>query len=129
MKKELEEQRKNRLIEVYSYSGGCPTSGKEGYIITTDQKIYYYHEYFYVAPLLENKVTREGITEGKKLRNEKYQKIIRLIEEKILNKKLEYNQIFDAMFHIEGKYQGQKFNIINHLDLYDEINMIVRGEK
>ncbi len=127
--KELEELRKNRLIEVYSWFGRSPTSGTEGYIITTDQKIYYYHEYFYVAPLLENKVTREGITKGKKLDNKKYQKIIKLIEEKILNKKIEYNQVFDAMFHIDGKYKEQKFNIINNLDLYDEINMIVRGEK
>lgn len=129
MKNKLEELRKNILIEVYSWAGLSPIPGREGYIITKDQKIYHYHEYQRIAPYFEGKVTNEGISDGEKLSNEKYQKIIKFIEEKILNKTFDYIQIFDASFHIEGKYNKQSFNIINHLDLYEEINKIIRGGK
>ena len=102
MKNKLEELRKNILIEVYSWAGLSPTPGRSGFIVTKDQNIYYYHE---------------------------YQRIIKFIEEKILNKSYEYIQIFDASFHIVGNYNNQYFNIINHTDLYEEINKIIRGGK
>ena len=129
MKNKLEELRKNILIEVYSWAGLSPTPGRSGFIVTKDQNIYYYHEYQRIAPFLEGKVTKEGISKGEKLSNKKYQSIIKFIEEKILNKSFEYIRIFDASFHIEGNYNNQNFNIINHTDLYEEINKIIRGGK
>ena len=129
MKNKLEELRKNILIEVYSWAGLSPIPGRTGFIITKDQFIYYYHEYQRIAPSFEGKVTKEGISDGEKLSKQKYQKVIKFIEEKILDKQFEYLKIFDASFHIEGNYHNQNFNIVNHTDLYEEINKIIRGGK
>lgn len=129
MKEKLESLRKNILIELSSWAGLSLTPGVNSILITKDKKIYYYHQYHRIPISLEEKITKEGLTEGIKISDKKYQKLINIIKEKIINKNYEPNHIFDASFYIKGNYNNQNFNIINHPDLYNEIYKIIKGGK
>ena len=124
MKEKLEELRKDIFLELSSWGGLGPMPGTQGLIITTDKKIYYYHNYYRIPKDLEDKVTREGITKGESISNELYESIINYIDNNIKGKTFDNPMIFDAGCKIIGK----GFIISNHFDIYGELNKIIKGE-
>ncbi len=127
MKNELEELRKNMLIEVSSWGGLSLTPGTSGLIVTQDKKVYYYHKYFRVPEKLKDKISLEDISEGKELQGSTYKKLINYIEEKIINVEYENKFIFDASFHIIVNYKNKKITVNNYPEINNEINRIIRG--
>ena len=127
MKNKLEELRKNMLIEVSSWGGLSLTPGTSGLIVTQDKKVYYYHMYFRVPEKLKDKISLEDISEGKELQGSTYKKLIKYIEEKIINVEYENKFIFDASFHIIVNYKNKKITVNNYPEINNEINRIIRG--
>ena len=127
MKNKLEELRKNMLIEVSSWGGLSLTPGTSGLIVTQDKKVYYYHMYFRIPENLKDKISLEDISEGKELQGSTYKKLIKYIEEKIINVEYENKFIFDASFHIIVNYKNKKITVNNYPEINNEINRIIRG--
>lgn len=131
MKKDLEELRKNALIDIYSWGGLGPTPGCSGTIITKDRKIYTYYNFHSLSSEFKNK----GIPDSylgyiKKLTEEEYYKIEEYIEENIINKKYESVIIRDASFHVDGSFKNIKFKLTNAINdkgeiIYFDINELI----
>ena len=117
------------LIEVSSWGGLSLTPGTSGLIVTQDKKVYYYHMYFCIPENLKDKISLEDISEGKELQGSTYKKLIKYIEEKIINVEYENKFIFDASFHIIVNYKNKKITVNNYPEINNEINRIIRGRE
>ncbi len=128
MEEKLEMLRSNSLIELKTWAGLSPTPGVSGVIVTNDKKIYYYHKYNYVSPSLKDMVEPEGLSEGITINNKRYKKLIKYIEENIIDKTFENRVILDATFHIYVNYDGKKIVINNYPEINSEISKIIGGK-
>lgn len=122
MNEKLDSLRKNALLELSAWGGLGPMPGTSGVIITTDKKLYYYHNYFMVPKSLEEKVSKEGITDGEEIPEELYQEIISYINN-IKDKEYGVVRMYDAGYNIKGK----DFNIVNQYEIYHELSELIRG--
>ena len=129
MYEKLEKLRKDTLLEMSTWAGLSLTPGTEGMLITNDKKLYLYHFYKSIHPNLEGKVEKEYLSDGILIDDETYSKIINYIEEKIIDKKHQYQMIMDLSFEIIVKYQDQEIKVMNDMNMYGELRKIIRGEK
>ena len=84
MKDKLNELRKDLFIEISSWGGLGPMPGNSGTIITKDNKLYRYHEYYRIPEDMQDKVTKEGLTEGTQLSEETVEKLKNYIEKNLI---------------------------------------------
>ncbi len=123
MENKLNELRKEKFLELSSSSGLGPMPGITGLIITKNKTIYYYQKYFMIPDHLKDKVNLESISEGKSLSEDVYLKLVKYINENILNKSFEDKMIFDAGCNISG----EEFNIKNYFNIYNDLKKIIGG--
>lgn len=129
MKEKLDKIRENALLEINSW-WGLGEAGYDGTIITKDKKIINYNFFYHLTPFLEeNNIPLESISEGKTISEDNYSKIVKFIEEEIINKEFTENHIFDASYIVRGNYNNAKFNIVNDMDLYNKVGQLIKDIK
>lgn len=136
MKEKLEKLRKNTILEVsHSWGLGYPP-GTMGTLITDDKKMYVYHMYYRLPKEFQEKnIPQESVVEQKQLNNIEYQKVIKFIEQEILNKNYEYNMIHDVTYHVRGIYNGTSYDVVNNIGANglqkkaDKLIAEIKGEK
>jgi hypothetical protein len=125
MQEKLEELRKNTFVELSSWGGLGPMPGNSGTIITNDNKIYYYHDYFRVPVDMEDRITKQEISEGKEVDQETINKLKEYIEKNLVGKEFPDQRIFDASFHVTINYNNQKIEIHNYTEIYSDLYKII----
>ena len=125
MQEKLEELRKDLFIELKSWAGLSPMPGNSGTIITNDNKIYYYHDYFRVPVDMEDKITKQEISEGAEVDQETINKLKEYIEKNLVGKEFPDQMIFDASFNVTINYNNQIINIHNYHEVYSDLYKII----
>ena len=124
MQERLESLRLDKFLELSSWAGLSPMPGTEGIIITKDKTLYYYHKYHHVPENLKDKISLEGISEGKIIDNDIYSKLINYLEENVIGKEIENVITRDAGFRVSGAINNNSFNI-NNIDIYNDLKKII----
>ena len=128
MQEKLESLRLDKILEISSWAGLSPMPGTEGIIITKDKTLYYYHKYHHVPENLKDKITLEGISEGKIIDNDIYSKLVNYLEENVIGKEIENVITRDAGFRVSGAINNNSFNI-NNLDIYNDLKRIINSKE
>jgi len=124
VKEKLDCLRNNKFLEVKSWGGFSVMPGYNGFIITNDKMIYYYHSYHHIPSYLKDEIPLEFISEGEKINDDIYIKLLDYIKRNISGKKFNIISIFDAGYSVSGC----DFNISNHYDIYNDLKKIVGGK-
>ena len=128
MQEKLESLRLDKILEISSWAGLSPMPGTEGIIITKDKTLYYYHKYHHVPENLKDKISLEGISEGKIIDNDIYSKLVNYLEENVIGKEIENVITRDAGFRVSGAINNNSFNI-NNLDIYNDLKRIINSKE
>lgn len=113
MQEKLNSLKEISILEISNW-WGLHNPGSSGTIITQDKKIYHYTIYHHEKNILEeNNIPLESISKGKNLTEEEYERVIKFIEDKIVDKTFTFKKVFDAGWNVRGHYNGQAFNIHN----------------
>ena len=120
MKKELEKLRKNLFIEIRACGGLGSMPGTDGTIITKDNKVYNYHDYWEVPEEMKDKIPLQYISEGKELKPTTIKKLNNYIKKHIAEKWLcpTGSLMYDAHFHLTINFNNELIELTN----YDYIN-------
>ena len=129
MQEKLESLRLDKILEISSWAGLSPMPGTEGIIITKDKTLYYYHKYHHVPENLKDKISLEGISEGKTIDDNIYSKLVNYLEENIIGKEFDNINIRDARVSISGTLNNNSFNINNHFDVYNDLKRIINSKE
>ena len=124
---QLEEIRKNAIIECYHW-WGFSYSGFGGLIITKNKEMYSYNFYKYVPEELENK-NANYIVKNKILTNREYKKVEKFIKTEILNHQFENYSMKDAEYDVTINYNGVEMTILNNSGYGDEILIYDKAHK
>ena len=128
MKEKLKELEKDSLLIIKSSGYLGPAPGSNEAIITKDGMIYYYSHYLFNNDFLkENNIPQESLSNGKELEKEKFNKLIKFIEENVVGKTFEERHMMDATFSIRVNYNNETYVIVNYPELNHELNEIIRG--
>ena len=127
MQEKLEELRLNKFLEISSWAGLSPMPGTEGIIITKDKTLYYYHKYHHVPENLKDKISLEGISEGKIIDNDIYSKLVNYLEENVIGKEIENVITRDGGVKVSGNLNNNNFNT-NNLDIYNDLKRIINSK-
>ena len=125
----LDKIRDNAIIEVSKW-WGLRTPGCSGTLITKNKEVYLYQYYHIIPKELEDKNTN-FILKNKELNINEYNKVIKFIENEIVNKEFHDETIFDAGYNVTVNYNGTKKRIINNkgegdnLKIYDKAQQLV----
>lgn len=113
MQEKLNSLKEISILEISNW-WGLHNPGSSGTIITQDKKIYHYTIYHHETNFLEeNNIPLESISKGKNLTEEEYERVIKFIEDNIVDKTFTFKRVFDAGMSVRGHYNGQSFNIHN----------------
>lgn len=123
MREKLNLLRKSRFLEVNSWAGLSNMPGTNGFIITSNKLIYYYHSYRRIPDYLKDEVPLEFISNGERISDDVYMKLVRYINQKIVGKSFKDISIFDAGCSVSGK----GFNVTNHYKVYNDLRKIIGG--
>ena len=124
MQEKLESLRLDKFLEISSWAGLSPMPGTEGIIITKDKTLYYYHKYHHVPENLKDKISLEGISEGKIIDNDIYSKLVNYLEENVIGKEIENVITRDGGVKVSGNLNNNNFNT-NNLDIYNDLKRII----
>ena len=127
MQEKLEELRLNKFLEISSWAGLSPMPGTEGIIITKDKTLYYYHKYHHVPENLKDKISLEGISEGKTIDDDIYSKLVNYLEENVIGKEIENVITRDGGVKVSGNLNNNNFNT-NNLDIYNDLKRIINSK-
>ncbi len=120
MQEILNNLKTNSLLQISNW-WGLRDAGKAGTIITKDKMLYKYSFYHRLSPFLEtNNIPKEYISEGIKLSDEEYERVIKFIEEEIVDKTFIFKKIYDVGYNVSGNYNGHHFNINNNIGFSNE---------
>ena len=128
MQEKLKSLRLDKFLELSSWAGLSAMPGSQGIIITNDKKIYYYHKYHHVPENLKDKISLEGISEGKIIDNDIYSKLVNYLEENVIGKEFENIFTRDAGFRVSGTINNNSFNI-NNIDIYNDLKRIINSKE
>ena len=135
MEKKLEDLRKNLFIEIKASGGLGSMPGTDGTIITKDNKIYNYHDYYRVpeyAPWYPGgRVPLKYISEGKEVKTITIKKLNNYAKKVATSLLLQFPRgIFtDAHFKVVINYNDQLYKIENNDAVYYKImNIIEKNE-
>lgn len=123
MKEKLDVLRKNRFLEVNSWAGLSNMPGTNGFIITSDKMIYYYHRYHHIPSYLKDEISLEFISDGKRISDEVYMKLVHYIKRKIIGKNFKDISIYDAGCSVIG----DGFSVTNNYKIYNDLKEIIGG--
>ena len=124
MQEKLESLRLDKILEISSWAGLSPMPGTEGIIITKDKTLYYYHKYHHVPENLKDKISLEGISEGKTIDDDIYSKLVNYLEENVIGKEIENVITRDGGVKVSGNLNNNNFNT-NNLDIYNDLKRII----
>ena len=124
MQEKLESLRLDKFLEISSWAGLSPMPGTEGIIITKDKTLYYYHKYHHVPENLKDKISLEGISEGKIIDDDIYSKLVNYLEENVIGKEIENVITRDGGVKVSGNLNNNNFNT-NNLDIYNDLKRII----
>ena len=124
MEEKLEILRKDRFLELRSWSGLSDMPGTHGFIITNNRMIYHYHSYHRVPSSLGDKVKLENISNGTIINDEVYSKLSNYINKNIIGKKFENIRVRDAGCNVIS----DGFNISNHFEICNDLMKIIGGK-
>lgn len=129
MEKKLEELRKNLFIEIRAWGGLGSMPGTDGTIITKDNKIYNYHDYWKVPDDKKEKIPLQYISEGKEIKPITIKKLNNYIKKNLTDDGLIIPmmqfRLYDASFHIFFDYNNEIKEIYNQPDIYSDIVDII----
>lgn len=126
MNNELEEIKKDYLVELESWAGLSMTPGIQSYIVANDKSLYQYHRYMRKTLFIEeHNIPLEGLSKIGTITDETYNKIIDFINNKIIGKEFEVINMRDGRVSINGRYNGIDFKVSNYIDLYNELKEII----
>lgn len=111
-KEQLEEIRKNSILECYNW-WGLKYPGFIGTIITENREMYSYSHYECIPQELKDKNTNY-IVKNKILTNKDYKKVKKFIETEILNHKFDNVIMRDVGYDVIINYNGVKMSISNN---------------
>lgn len=119
MRERIREMEKDCLYGISNW-WGLRDAGSSGIFITKDYILYSYTLYSRDNVFTkEHNIPKESMSEGIKLNNADIKKINNFIEENIKGKEFERNMIFDAGWSVFGEYEGKRFGVVNHRDVYE----------
>ena len=127
MQEKLESLRLDKILEISSWAGLSPMPGTEGIIITKDKTLYYYHKYHHVPENLKDKISLEGISEGKTIDDDIYSKLVNYLEENVIGKEIENVITRDGGVKVSGNLNNNNFNT-NNLDIYNDLKRIINSK-
>lgn len=114
------------ILEIRSWWCGT-NSGKEGYILTDQKEIYHYQEYR--EPLInENNESTNFFIKTEDITIEKYNKIIKFIEENLCNKEFKTIGSFDGGNTIFLSHRKEEKVICNNYELYRQLKKLLKGD-
>ncbi len=132
MEKKLEELRKNLFIEIRACGGLGSMPGTDGTIITKDNIIYNYHDYWKVPDNKKDKIPLQYISEGKEIKPITIKKLNNYIKKHIADELLcpIANFFYDASFHLTVNYNSKLFELTNYDYMnYKIMNIIEKNEE
>lgn len=118
----LEEIRENVILEV-AHWGGLKNGGHGGTIITKNKEVYSYQRYNMPKEIYPG--NDNFIRKDKELDSNEYNKVIKFIEDEIVNKDFQDKQIFDAGFDVTINYNGIEKTVKNDNELYDKAKQLI----
>lgn len=123
IKEKIEEISKNAYLEV-SNSWGHKYAGYKGIIITKNDEVYKYQEYYQVPPSLGEEesnffVKIDNLSKETKNEIEKY------ISENIKNKEFEEKVILDVGFTVKIHLENEVIEIKNYKNINDDLTEII----
>lgn len=131
MQEKLKELKETSILEISNW-WGLHNPGTSGTIISQDRKIYHYTIYYQESNFLkEHNIPLESLSEGRKISEVEYEKVIKFIEDNIADKTFTSESIFDASWNVRGHYNGNYFNIPNNKGVFDitkELLDTIKGE-
>lgn len=124
MQEKLESLRLDKILEISSWAGLSPMPGTEGIIITKDKTLYYYHKYHHVPENLKDKISLEGISEGKTIDDNIYSKLVNYLEKNVIGKEIKNVITRDAGVKVSGSLNNNSFGT-NNRDIYNDLRKII----
>ncbi len=116
MQELVEKLKENSILEILCVSLLRGTV-KSGTIITKDKKMYKYSFHEKMTSLMKNNnIPLEEVSLIKELTDEEYDKILKFIEEEIINKKYESDIVHDTLSTVFCSYKDKTFS---YHDCYD----------
>lgn len=115
MQEKLNQLRKDCLLEVEICNGLGSNPGIISTIITKGKELYTYNNYY--------RKSEEYISQGIKLKDNQYQKIINFINNNIIGKEIKSYKMRDSNIIIKGNYQNISFHISNNRKFLDEVGV------
>ena len=125
MEKNLNNIRKNELIEIKSWNGlGIPST--KIIIISKNKEVYHYCKYKRKTKFLtDNNIPMESLYLSKTLSDDQFRMLLDFIENKLIGKSFESEKIRDYGVSIFGNYLNSNININNNLEIVNELKKII----
>ena len=136
MQEKLDKLKENSILGVEVKANLSISPGKSGTIITKDKKVYGYSLYVFMTPFLEkNNIPLENIYLIKELTSDEYDKILKFVQEEIINKEYECIPTRDGYSAVFGKLESRIFYYPNCYaintkeSLYDKTRKLIEEVK
>jgi len=121
---EIKDKSKKSIIDIRHW-WGFEFAGYGGSFINEKKELYSYTYYFRHPQTSKNPNYIEFV---KVLSDDEYNQVIEFIK-KVINKEYGYNMMKDAGYEIKINYNGVHKEIINHMEVYNIIDTIIKGIK
>lgn len=130
MQEKLDKLKENSILGIETKAYLSINPGKNGTIITKDKKVYGYSLYIFMTPFMEkNNIPLENIYLIKELTDEEYNKILKFIEEEIINKEYECILQRDSSSIVFGRSKSKLFHFPNCYDINTKENLYDKAKK
>ena len=136
MQEKLDKLKENSILGIEDKTNLSVSPGTSGTIITKDKKVYGYSLYSFMTPFMEkNNIPLENIYLIKELTSDEYDKILKFIQEEIINKEYECIPTRDGYSAVFGKlesrilYYPNCYDINTKESLYDKTRKLIEEVK
>ncbi len=130
MQKLVDKLKENSILGVEVKANLSISPGRSGTIITKDKKVYGYSLYVFMTPFIKkNNIPLENIYLIKELTDEEYDKILKFIDEEIVNKKYEWKPQRDSSSTVFGRSKSKIFYYPNCYDINTNENLYDKTKK
>ena len=130
MQELVDKLKENSILGVEVKANLSISPGKSGTIITKDKKVYGYSLYVFMTPFIKkNNIPLENIYLIKELTDEEYDKILKFIDEEIVNKKYEWKPQRDSSSTVFGRSKSKIFYYPNCYDINTNENLYDKTKK
>lgn len=129
MRDKIREMERECLFGISNW-WGLRDAGSRGTFITKDYMLYSYTLYSTDNIFTkEHNIPKESMSKGIKLNDTDIKKINKFIEENIKGKDFDRHMIFDAGWSVFGEYEGKRFGVVNHHDVYELAQKLINEIK